>query len=91
MTAGRGWIAIAMVIFSGWSPWRLLLGAWLFGGMVAIQFRIQAFGFNAPVYLLKMLPYLFTLAVLFLASRGRFRRAFGAPAALGKPFGREER
>lgn len=91
MTAGRGWIAIAMVIFAGWSPWRLLLGAWLFGGMVAVQFRVQAFGGDVPVYLLKMLPYLFTLLVLFLASRGRLRMSFGAPAALGRPYVREER
>lgn len=91
MSAGRGWIAVAMVIFSGWSPLRLLLGAWLFGSMVAIQFRIQAFGLDLPVYLLKMLPYLFTLGVLVLASVGRFRHALGAPASLGRPFVREER
>ncbi len=91
MTAGRGWIAVAMVIFAGWSPWRLALGAWLFGGLVAVQFRVQAFGLDAPVYLLKMLPYLFTLVVLVAVSRGRWRRRFGAPAALGKPYAREER
>ncbi len=91
MTAGRGWIAVAMVIFAGWSPGRLALGAWLFGGLVAIQFRIQAFGFDANMYVLKMLPYLLTLAVLLVATRGPWRHRLGAPAALGKPYAREER
>ncbi len=91
MSAGRGWIAVAMVIFAGWSPARLALGAWLFGGLVAVQFRIQAFGLDANVYLLKMLPYLFTLVVLVVATRGPLRLRMGAPAALGRPFGREER
>ncbi|MFH1464582.1 MAG: ABC transporter permease [Pseudomonadota bacterium] len=91
MTAGRGWIAVAMVIFAGWSPGRLALGAWLFGGLVAVQFRIQAFGFDANVYVLKMLPYLLTLAVLVAATRGPWRHRLGAPAALGKPWAREER
>ncbi len=91
MTAGRGWIAIAMVIFSGWTPWRLALGAWLFGGMVAVQFHIQALGFDANVYILKMLPYVCTLLVLLLASRGPWSRFMGAPAALGRPYAREER
>ncbi len=91
MTAGRGWIAVAMVIFAGWSPARLAVGAWLFGGLVAVQFRIQAFGFDANMYLLKMLPYLLTLVVLVAATRGPWRHKLGAPAALGKPFAREER
>ena len=91
MTAGRGWIAVAMVIFAGWSPARLALGAWLFGGLVAVQFRIQAFGFDANMYLLKMLPYLLTLVVLVAAARGPWRRKLGAPACLGRPFAREER
>ncbi len=91
MTAGRGWIAVAMVIFAGWAPWRLVLGAWLFGGLVAVQFRIQAFGFEADMYLLKMLPYLLTLVVLVAAARGPWRHRLGAPASLGRPYGREER
>ncbi len=91
MTAGRGWIAVAMVIFAGWSPWRLALGAWLFGGLVAVQFRIQAFGFHTNMYVLEMLPYLLTLVVLVVAGRGPWRHKLGAPAALGRPFGREER
>ncbi len=91
MTAGRGWIAVAMVIFAGWAPWRLAVGAWLFGGLVAVQFRIQAFGLDANVYLLKMLPYVFTLVVLAVAARGPWRHRLGAPAALGKAYAREER
>lgn len=91
MTAGRGWIAVAMVIFAGWAPWRLAVGAWLFGGLVAVQFRIQAFGFDANMYLLKMLPYLLTLVVLVVATRGPWRLRLGAPASLGRPFAREER
>lgn len=88
MVAGRGWIALAMVIFAGWSPRWLLLGCWLFGGLVAVQFRAQAFGLDLPVYGLKMLPYLATIAVLALTAR---RGQGGAPAALGQPYAREER
>lgn len=91
MTAGRGWIAVAMVIFAGWSPWRLALGAWLFGGLVAVQFRFQALGIDADIYLLKMLPYVLTLVVLVVAARGPWGLKLGAPASLGKPFAREER
>lgn len=88
MVAGRGWIALAMVIFAGWSARWIVLGAWLFGGLVAMQFRAQAFGFDVPVYALKMLPYVATIAVLAVTARwGRG----GAPAALGVPYAREER
>ncbi len=90
LVGGRGWIALAMVLFAGWSPWRLLVGAWLFGGLVAVQFRAQAFGLEVNVYALKMLPYLATIAVLVLAARGRWRR-MAAPEALGTPYAREQR
>jgi ABC-type uncharacterized transport system permease subunit len=90
LVAGRGWIALAMVLFAGWSPWRLLLGAWLFGGLVAVQFRAQAFGIAVNVYVLEMLPYLATIAVLVLAARTRWY-ALAAPEALGKPYEREQR
>jgi ABC-type uncharacterized transport system permease subunit len=90
LVAGRGWIALAMVLFAGWSPWRLLLGAWLFGGLVAVQFRAQAFGLEVNVYVLKMLPYLATIAVLVLAARTRWHR-LAAPGALGTPYAREQR
>lgn len=88
MVAGRGWIALAMVIFASWSPRWLVLGAWLFGGLVAVQFRAQALGLEVPVYLLKMLPYVATIAVLAATAR---RGRQGAPAVLGTPYAREER
>jgi ABC-type uncharacterized transport system permease subunit len=90
LVAGRGWIALAMVLFAGWSPWRLLLGAWLFGGLVAVQFRAQAFGLDVNVYVLQMLPYLATIAVLVVAARARWHR-LAAPESLGKPYAREQR
>lgn len=93
LVAGRGWIALAMVLFALWSPWRLLIGAWLFGGLVALQFRAQAFGLELNPYLLTMLPYLATIAVLAATVRARRRgaRTRGAPAALGLPYARERR
>ncbi|WP_428267594.1 ABC transporter permease [Haliangium sp.] len=90
LVSGRGWIALAIVLFSGWSPWRLLVGAWLFGGLVALQFRAQAFGVDIDPYLLAMVPYLATLAVLVVAARTRWHE-LGAPAALGRPYAREQR
>jgi ABC-type uncharacterized transport system permease subunit len=84
MTAGAGWIALAMVVFSGWKPWRLLLGAWLFGGVTAAQLRFQAQGIPVPAELLSMSPYVITMLVLVLISSGRGMA--GAPAALGRPF-----
>ncbi len=91
MTAGRGWIAVALVIFAGWDPRRAALGAYLFGGVEAAQFRLQDAGVGIPSFFLAMLPYLFTILVLVLATRERTRRRFGAPAALGRPYLREER
>lgn len=92
MTAGRGWIAVALVILAGWDPLRAVLGAWLFGGLVALQFRLQAFGVEVSPYLLSMLPYLATLLALVLANLGRADRLRrGPPLALGVPFDREER
>ena len=81
LTAGRGWIAVALVIFSFWQPWRALLGAYLFGGVMAFQFRLQASGTHLPSSLLLMLPYALTIGVLVLSSwKGRGDEA---PAALG--------
>ena len=86
MTAGRGWIALALVVFSAWQPWRLLLGAYLFGGITILQLYAQGSGFSAvPTQFLAMLPYVATILVLTLISSGKVRR-FGAPACLGKPF-----
>jgi general nucleoside transport system permease protein len=91
MTAGRGWIAVALVIFAGWNPVRAAFGAYLFGGVEAGQFRLQGAGVGVSSFFLNMLPYLFTIAVLVLATREGTRRRIGAPAALGRPYVREER
>ncbi|MEZ5670483.1 MAG: ABC transporter permease [Alphaproteobacteria bacterium] len=90
MTGGRGWIAVALVIFARWSPWRAILGALLFGSIEALIPRIQATGANVPTFLLKMLPYLATLAVLIFTAVVR-RSVHAAPAALGQAYAREDR
>ncbi len=96
MTAGQGWIALALVIFAGWSPLRAMAGAYLFGAIRRLPLDLQ--GVPGVVqdnpnlgYFLDMLPYLVTIGVLVLASRESVRRRVGAPAALGRPFGREDR
>lgn len=91
MTAGRGWIAVALVIFATWNPARAALGAYLFGGVEAGQFRLQSAGIPVSSFFLSSLPYLFTILVLILATRATARVRIGAPAALGRPFVREER
>jgi simple sugar transport system permease protein len=91
ITAGRGWIAVALVIFAGWNPARAAVGAYLFGGVEAGQFRLQSAGVGISPFFLTMLPYLFTILVLVLASGEAARRRIGAPAALGRPYLREER
>ena len=91
MTAGRGWIAVALVIFAGWNPARAAAGAYLFGGVEAGQFRLQSAGVGISPFFLNMLPYLFTILVLVLSTREATRRLLGAPAALGKAFVREDR
>jgi ABC-type uncharacterized transport system permease subunit len=86
MTAGRGWIALALVVFSTWRPARLLLGAYLFGGISILQLYIQGLGLPIPSQFLAMLPYLATVVVLVAISRDRARIRLNAPACLGKPF-----
>jgi simple sugar transport system permease protein len=81
LTAGRGWIAVALVIFAFWRPGRAVFGAYLFGGIMALQLRLQAAGTTLPSSLLLMLPYALTVAVLILSSLGR--KQTRAPAALG--------
>jgi ABC-type uncharacterized transport system permease subunit len=90
MSAGRGWMAMAMVTFGGWDPVRVALGAYLFGGVQALQFRLQAIGVATPTYLLMMAPYGFTILALMLASRGKARRRLATPTALGTPYIRGE-
>jgi simple sugar transport system permease protein len=92
MTAGRGWIAVAMVIFAIWNPFQAAAGAYLFGGVEAFQLRLQAAGTSIPTPLLMMLPYVMTILVLLFISISKGRRvSFAAPASLGLPFYREER
>lgn len=90
MVGGRGWIALALVIFARWSPLRALLGAFLFGAIEALLPRLQAIGLDAPVYLVGMLPYALTIAVLVIASYSPKRRGV-EPAALGLAYLRQDR
>lgn len=91
MTAGRGWIAVALVIFAVWDPVRALLGAWLFGVIASLGLHLQALGVVIPSYFLQMLPYIFTFIVLVITTRETKTRRSGTPAALGIPYSREER
>jgi simple sugar transport system permease protein len=86
MTAGRGWIALALVVFAAWRPWRLLGGAYLFGAVTILQLHSQALGIKIDAQLLSMLPYLVTVVVLVIISRDKMRVKLTAPACLGKPF-----
>lgn len=82
MTAGIGWIALALVVFASWKPWRVLLGAYLFGGVTVVQLNLQAAGVAIPVEYLAMSPYLITILVLVIMSADKS----GAPASLARPF-----
>jgi simple sugar transport system permease protein len=86
MTAGRGWIALALVVFATWKPARVLAGAYLFGGVTLAQFQAQAWGVAVPSQVLSMLPYVATVIVLALISRDATMIRLNAPASLGKPF-----
>jgi simple sugar transport system permease protein len=86
MTAGRGWIALALVVFASWRPWRVLAGAYLFGAVTIGQLHAQALGIGIPSQLLSSLPYLATIVVLVLISRNRRLTMVNTPASLGRPF-----
>ncbi len=86
MTAGAGWIALAIVVFASWRAWRVLLGAYIFGGVTVLQLRLQAAGIAIPVQILSMAPYLITIIVLVIMSARREYGARGAPASLGRIF-----
>jgi simple sugar transport system permease protein len=91
MTAGAGWIAIALVIFSFWRPELLILGAYLFGAFTSVGFDLQARGITSiPSEFWSSLPYLMTVLALVAVSAGSVRRRLGTPAALGIPYVREE-
>ncbi|MDQ6818127.1 MAG: ABC transporter permease [Actinomycetota bacterium] len=91
MTAGRGWIAIALVIFASWRPVLILPGALLFGFIDALNFQLQAKGVSVPSQYLSMMPYIFTLIILTLVWTRQRRRNWGMPLALGSPYEREAR
>jgi general nucleoside transport system permease protein len=86
MVAGKGWIALALTTFATWRPARVLLGAYLFGGVTMLQFHLQGEGVQVPSQLLTMLPYLATIVVLVLISRNATWIRINMPASLGKPF-----
>lgn len=86
MTAGRGWIALALVVFASWRPLRTLGGAYLFGGITIMQLHSQALGLQIDPQILSMLPYLATIVVLVVISRDRVKMKLNAPSCLGKVF-----
>jgi len=86
MVAGKGWIALALTTFATWRPARVLLGAYLFGGVTMLQFHLQGDGVEVPSQFLTMLPYLATIVVLVLISRNPVWIRINMPASLGKPF-----
>ncbi len=86
LVAGRGWIALALTTFATWRPARVLLGAYLFGGVTMLQFALQGAGVEVSSQLLSMLPYLATIVVLALISRNPLWIRINMPASLGKPF-----
>ena len=86
MIAGKGWIALALTTFATWRPARVLLGAYLFGGVTMLQFHLQGEGVQVPSQFLTMLPYLATIVVLVLISRNASFIRINMPASIGKPF-----
>jgi len=86
ITSGAGWIALAIVVFASWKPWRAMIGAYLFGGITVLQLNLQAAGSWIPVEYLSMSPYLITIVVLVIMSSGKGKASLNAPAALGQNF-----
>ncbi|MBW6510252.1 MAG: ABC transporter permease [Desulfuromonadales bacterium] len=91
MSAGRGWIAVALVIFSGWSSGKAMFGAYLFGGITAMQLRFQAIGTDISTHILQMLPYVFTILVLVVSTIRLQKGSSQQPQGLGLPYDREDR
>ena len=86
MTAGRGWIALALVVFATWKPWRLLVGAYIFGGVAIMQMNLQAIGLKLPGQFFNMMPYIATLIVLVFISSNKVRLKLSAPSCLNIPY-----
>jgi ABC-type uncharacterized transport system permease subunit len=90
MTAGRGWIALALVVFATWSPLKVLVGAIIFGGVTIMQLHLQAIGLRIPVQLLSALPYIMTIIVLVVISRDSRKIKLNTPTSLGQIFYKEK-
>ena len=86
MTAGRGWIALAIVVFATWLPWRALVGAYLFGAVIILQLHAQAFGIRVPPQVMTSMPYIATIVALVILSRNQALMRRNTPAALGRAF-----
>ena len=86
MTAGRGWIALALVVFASWIPWRIIVGALIFGGITIAQLVGQARGWPIPSQILSMMPYIATIIALTMISGRISKNKSIVPASLGKPF-----
>lgn len=86
MAAGRGWIALALVVFASWRPWRVLAGGYIFGAVGILQLHAQALGIGIPSQFLSMMPYAVTIVVLIVISHNRRTTLINTPACLGKPF-----
>ncbi|MBO2537689.1 ABC transporter permease [Rummeliibacillus suwonensis] len=91
MTSGRGWIAIALIIFARWNPIYALFGAYFFGGLDSLGFRMQIYNFDIPSYFLKMIPYLATILVLMFSGWKNRHKPSIEPKSLGNPYFREQR
>lgn len=90
VVAGRGWIAVALVIFASWNPIKAFVGAFLFGGLSILGFRLQSMGIHISQYWVDMLPYAATIVIIILSSR-KNRKENQPPSDLGIPYFREER
>ena len=86
MTAGRGWIALALVVFASWLPWRVAIGAYLFGTITILGFTLQAHGVGIPSQLLSSLPFIVTILALVVISGNRALTRANTPACLGQSF-----
>jgi simple sugar transport system permease protein len=86
MTAGRGWIALALVVFASWRPWRTVAGAYLFGAISILAYTVQTFAWGIPSQFLSSLPYLVTILALVVISGNRMLTRANTPACLGQSF-----
>ena len=86
---GKGWIAVAIVIFGRWNPIKVAFTSYLFGTLYILPLRLQVYGISIPSNILGMIPYIFTIIVLIITSIGTIKKRLGAPAALGLPYNRE--